>query len=82
MNYERHTISVATVLGDDDEQDNRFLEYLDEYSIDYKITEKSQDGYPVVEYTGGPIALTNMLMERFGLEEHDIRETYPELYGE
>lgn len=82
MNYTRISITVETVLGENDEHDNLFFAYLDEYSIDYTIGDKGESGYPSVTYTGGPIALGNMLKERFGLDEYELKEIYPELYGE
>jgi hypothetical protein len=82
MNYTTHTIEIETVLGDNDEFDNAFIAYLDEYSIDYKIGQNGESGYPNVKYTGGPIALSNMLRERFGLDNDDIRNLCPQLYDE
>jgi hypothetical protein len=35
--------------------------------------------YPMVEYTSGPIALNNMLKERFGYDGYEIAEKFPEL---
>ena len=82
MSYVEHTIEVETVLGENDEFDNSFYAYLDEYSIHYVIGDLGDSGFPIVKYTGGPIALCNMLRERFGLEDHDIQELYPNIYGE
>jgi hypothetical protein len=82
MTYSDHTISIETVLGDNDEFDNSFYAYLDEYSIHYAVGDIGDSGYPVVEYTGGPIALCNMLKERFGLEQQEIQELYPNIHGE
>lgn len=75
------TIRVLTALYDDPDIDKLFYEYLDEYSITYKIgTEPTEDEkYPEVDYTGGPIALRNMLNERFGYEREEIESFYPEL---
>ena len=81
MTYSDHTISIETVLGDNDEFDNSFYAYLDEYSIHYAVGDIGDSGYPVVEYTGGPIALCNMLKERFGLEQQEIQELYPNIHG-
>lgn len=82
MNFTIHSIELETVLGDNDEHDNAFIDYLNEYSIDYEIGANGESGYPVVKYTGGPIALSNMLRERFGLDNYEIQELYPEIYGE
>jgi hypothetical protein len=70
-------IKLTTVMGEDDLTDSLFLQYLDEYSISYKILDEKELGYPVVEYTSGPISLRNMMMERFGFEREDISENYP-----
>jgi hypothetical protein len=75
------TIRVLTALYDDPDIDKLFYEYLDEYSISHKIATEPAPGdpYPEVDYTGGPIALRNMLKERFGYEREEIESTYPEL---
>lgn len=72
------TIKVQTVLNENEDFDRLFFEYLDEYSIDHKIIE-SEEKYPIVEFTGGAISLCNMLKERFGYTNEEIKETYPEL---
>lgn len=72
------TIKVQTVLNENEDFDRLFFEYLDEYSIDHKIIE-SEEKYPIVEFTGGAISLSNMLKERFGYTNEEIKETYPEL---
>jgi hypothetical protein len=82
MKYITHTIEIETVLGDNDEHDNSFMEYLKEYYIEYEISDNSESGYPIVKYTGGPISLKNMLRERFGLEDQEIQTLYPQIYGE
>jgi hypothetical protein len=76
-----YTIKLPTVLGEDEVTDSLFFQYLDEYSIEYKILEESEMGYPVVEYKSGPIALRNMMMERFGFEREEIEAEYPHLMG-
>ena len=74
------TVKVDTVLGENDELDKAFFEYLDEYSISHKVLESEEGGqWPQVEYTGGPLSITNMLKERFGMEEIEIDEMYPEI---
>jgi len=74
------TVKVDTVLGENDELDRSFFEYLDEYSISYKVLENKGGGqWPQVEYTGGPLAIINMLKERFGMEEIEINVMYPEI---
>lgn len=71
-------IEVQTVLNENEDFDRLFFEYLDEYSIDHKVLE-SGEKYPMVEFSGGVIALTNMLKERFGYTRNEIEETFPEL---
>jgi hypothetical protein len=74
----RTTIKVQTVLNENEDFDRLFFEYLDEYSIDHKVLEY-EEKYPMVEFTGGIISLSNMLKERFGYTNEEIKETYPEL---
>ena len=73
------TVKVDTILGENEEFDKSFFEYLDEYSISHKVLENEGGQWPTVEYTGGPSAITNMLKERFGMEEVEINELYPEI---
>jgi hypothetical protein len=74
------TIKIQTVLGENEEFDDLFFQYLEEYSIDRKILPIGEgEKYPEVEYTSGPIALSNMLRERFGYDRYEIEEKYPEL---
>lgn len=74
------TITIQTVLGENEEFDTLFFQYLDEYSIDRKIMPLMEgEKYPTVEYTSGPIALNNMLRERFGYDRYEIEEKFPEL---
>lgn len=79
MNYLTHKISVETYM-DNNEGDDLFFSYLDEYSIDFRITESlGPSGFPIIEYTGGPISLHNMLSEKFGMSPEEIGEAYPEV---
>ncbi len=73
------TITIQTVLGENEDFDTLFFQYLDEYSIEYKVLPTDDEKYPLVEYTSGPIALGNMLRERFGYDRYEIEEKYPEL---
>lgn len=74
------TITIQTVLGENEDFDTLFFQYLDEYSIEYKVLPMNEDEkYPLVEYTSGPIALGNMLRERFGYDRYEIEEKYPDL---
>jgi len=80
MYFKIVTIKAETVLGENEDFDKSFFEYLEEYSISRKILELEENQkWPTVEYTGGPIALSNMLRERFGLSQEEIAETYPEI---
>lgn len=80
MEFKFITITVDTILGENENFDKVFFEYLEEYSIAHKILEKDTDReWPRVEYTSGPIALTNMLKERFGMEQSEIDDLYPEI---
>lgn len=86
-------IAVPTVLNESESIDKGFFEYLDEYSIAHRVIDDSEielndysqfklEGYPLVEYTGGVISLTNMLRERFGYTKEEIADNYPELANE
>lgn len=80
MNFKFIKINAETIIGENEEMDKMFLEYLEEYSITQKPTEeKGENGYPVVEYEGGPISLKNMLAEKFGMEREEIQQLYPQL---
>lgn len=79
QNSNKVRVKVETVLGDE-AMDSLFFNYLEEYSIEHRITEdKGESGFPLVEYTGGPVALTNMLREKFGMEREDINQIYPDI---
>ena len=52
MDFKFVTVTADTVLGENDEFDKSFFEYLDEYSISHKILEKNEGRWPSVEYTG------------------------------
>ena len=83
MNFRTVTIKVETILGENEEFDKSFFEYLDEYSIEYKVLEKEEGKtWPTVEYTGGPIAISNMLKERFGYTDYELEELYPSIKNE
>jgi len=79
MDYKFITIKTETIIGENENIDKSFFEYLDEYSISHKILEeRGEQGWPVIEYTGGPIALGNMLSEKFGMNNQDIIQSYPQ----
>jgi hypothetical protein len=79
MDFKFVTVSLETILGENDEFDKSFFAYLEEYSISHKIIDESATEWPTVEYTGGPISITNMLKERFGMSQEEIDELYPEI---
>lgn len=74
------TIEVPTVLNENEIADKIFYDYLEEYSIAHKVV--NEEEYPLVEYTGGVISLTNMLREKFGYTKEEIQEYYPQLTEE
>lgn len=74
------TIEVPTVLNENEIADKIFYDYLEEYSIEHKVV--NEEEYPLVEYTGGVISLTNMLKEKFGYTKEEIQEYYPQLTEE
>lgn len=82
MAFETHklvSIVVETVLGEDQDMDQLFFEYLDEYSITHKIIDEDpKSEWPKVEYTSGPIALRGMLQEKFGFSLEEIAQQFPE----
>lgn len=79
MDFKFVTVSLETVLGQNEEFDRAFFDYLEEYSISHKIMEEAETEWPTVEYTGGPVSITNMLKERFGMSQEEIDESYPEI---
>ena len=81
-NYKIISIEVETIFGQDADQDRLFTDYLEEYSISYKVIESespSASGWPRIQYTGGPISLRNMLQEKFGFFPLEISSEFPEL---
>jgi hypothetical protein len=74
------SIEVPTVLNEDKLADQIFYDYLEEYSIAHKVV--NEEEYPLVEYTGGVISLSNMLKEKFGYTKEEIQEYYPQLLEE
>jgi hypothetical protein len=81
-NYKQITISLETVFGQDPEMDRMFTEYLDEYSITYQnlgSDPESASTFPILEYSGGPVSLSNMLREKFGFTPEEILVAFPEL---
>jgi hypothetical protein len=75
------TIIKETVIGDNQNQDKLFFEYCDEYSIEHKIINENLEtsSYPDIEFKSGPVALSNMLKERFGYTQEEINEEFPQI---
>lgn len=80
-NYKLYKIQLETIYGKDSEMDRAFMEYLNEYSIEHTILE-SESSFPMIEYTGGPISLSNMLQEKFGYTPDEIKLEFPEIGNE
>jgi len=81
-NYKLVTVELETIFGQDPEMDEMFTSYLDEYSIVHKVSDaetKSNSGWPRLQYTGGPISLSNMLQERFGYTLDEIQAEFPQI---
>ena len=83
FNYNIIKVEIETIINQNKDFDDLFFEYLDEYSISHKITEEiGEFGYPVIEYTGGPVSLSNMLKEKFGMDKEDINKKFPQIENE
>lgn len=80
-NYQLITIELETIYGENPTMDEVFNAYLDEYSIAHKVLETdSPTEWPILQYTGGPISLSNMLQERFGYTQEEIKTSFPQLF--
>ncbi len=80
--YKLVTIELQTVFGKDSRQDKYFTDYLEEYSIVWRVVEdenRAADTWPVLQYMGGPISLTNMLREKFGFTHDEIATQFPQI---
>ena len=75
------SIIKETVIGDNANQDKLFFNYCEEYSIEHKIIKENleTESYPDIEFKSGPIALSNMLKERFGYTQEEINEEFPQI---
>ena len=75
------SIIKETVIGDNSNQDKLFFDYCEEYSIEHKIIKENleTESYPDIEFKSGPIALSNMLKERFGYTQEEINEEFPQI---
>jgi len=75
------TVRLATILGEDEDYDKIFYDYLEVYGISHKIVKEVDESikYPEVEYTGNEIEIKNMLTEKFGYTREDFESLYPDL---
>jgi hypothetical protein len=80
MEYQWKTILLETIFGENEEGDQVFIEYLKENGIAYERTEASGSaGWPILKFTGLPAKLEELLYQKFGLQEWEIGEQYPNL---
>lgn len=80
--YKLVTIEIETVFGKDQRSDKYFTDYLEEYSIVWQVIETetpTPSGWPLIQYTGGPISLSNMLREKFGFNQEEVLSSFPQL---
>ena len=75
------TVRLETVLGEDEDYDKIFYDYLEVYGNSHKIVKESDETnkYPEVEYTGNEMEIKNMLTEKFGYTREDFESLYPDL---
>jgi len=80
MEYQWKTILLETIFGENEEGDQVFTAYLEENGIAYEKTEASGSaGWPILRFTGQPAKLEELLYQKFGLQEWEISEQYPNL---
>ena len=73
----------STFLGENEQSDKEFFEYLEFTGITHSIIEAGEDiEWPLVEYEGTPYDLKSMLSSRFGMDMDSIREEYPQLISQ
>lgn len=80
--YKLVTIEVETVFGKNQREDKYFTDYMEEYSIVWQLIETetpTQSGWPLMQYTGGPISLKNMLREKFGFTQEEVLSSFPQI---
>lgn len=75
----REKISKLTFMGRDPEMDQEFKGFLEFMDISFSIKEEGE--WPLVEYEGNPYDLKGMLTSRFGMDESEIQEEYPQLFS-
>jgi hypothetical protein len=74
-------ISRPTFIGVDEEIDKEFKEFLEFLEISMELREEEEGEWPVVEYEGNPYDISTMLASRFGMDESEIKEEYPQLFS-
>lgn len=81
MEYQWKTIMLETIFGENEEGDQVFTEYLKENGIAYERTEDNGSaGWPILKFTGQPDKLEELMYQKFGLQEWEIKELYPDLH--
>lgn len=81
MEYQWKTILLETIFGENEERDQVFTGYLKENGIAYERTEDNGSaGWPILRFTGNPAKLEELLYQKFGLQEWEIKEQYPDLH--
>jgi|LauGreStaDraftv2_3_1035109.scaffolds.fasta_scaffold164096_1 hypothetical protein len=75
------TVRLATVIGEDEDYDKIFYDYLEVYGISHRVVKESDKSnkYPEIEYTGNETEIKHMLTEKFGFSREDFESLYPDL---
>lgn len=77
----KYKISRITFMGEDPEMDKEFKEFLEFMDISFAVKEGEEGEWPLVEYEGNFYDLSSMLSSRFGMEDSEIKEEYPQLFS-
>ena len=73
----------STFLGENENLDKEFFEYLEFMGISHSVAGPEEDiEWPLVEYEGTPHDLKTMLSSRFGMDLESMKEEYPELFSQ
>ena len=70
----------STFLGESEDSDKEFIEYLEFMGISYELKDEEDIEWPLVEYEGTPYDLKIMLSTRFGMDSSEISQEYPQLF--
>lgn len=70
----------STFLGENEDSDREFFEYLEFVGISFEIQDQEDIEWPLVEYEGTPYDLKQMLSSRFGMDSEEISQEYPQLF--